>query len=62
MKNKLRTVHIGDAEWKYAISKEEVRIYAPGTKQIKERIHVALVTRDGVQPSLVKEYIEKNLI
>lgn len=38
MKNNLKTVHIDSVEWKYAISNGNVRIYEPGTKQIKSTV------------------------
>jgi hypothetical protein len=40
MKNNLRTIHINSVEWKYAISNGNVRIYEPGTKQIKSTVEL----------------------
>ena len=38
MKNKLKSVHVDSIEWNYTISDGELRIYEPGTKQIKTRV------------------------
>lgn len=76
MKNKLRSVHIDSVEWKYATSNGNVRIYEPGTKQIKARVKVSeliLLENSSMKinpdtfgesfcPSTVKQYIENNLI
>jgi hypothetical protein len=73
MTNKLRTVHINSVEWKYAISNGNVRIYEPGTKQIKATVALRDLpdTSDeeeyydgnpGYRPSDVKKYIMDNLI
>ena len=70
MKNKLRTVHVNGVTWKYVIDGREVRIYEPGTKRLKSRVpHSEFISLgsdvnrwedENLQPSAVKEYIEKN--
>lgn len=60
-KNKLRTVHVGEQDWKYTVDSKEVRIYKPGTKQIQERIQLNPTQKASVLPGLVKSYIEDNL-
>jgi len=73
MKNKLRSVHINSVEWKYATSNGEVRIYEPGTKQIKarvSRIELIHLEKPGIEdtydecytPETIKQYIKDNLI
>lgn len=73
MKNKLRTVHIDSVEWKYAISNGNVRIYEPGTKQIKSTVALCDLPdtaveeeyydgNPGYRPSAIKKYIIDNLI
>ncbi len=63
MKNKLRHVHVNNIEWSYAVSKGEVRIYTPFTKQIISRIAAYDVTEigSGVSPKLVQTYIKDEL-
>ena len=66
--SKVRKVHINGIEWTYAISNKEVRIYEPGTKQIKNRIAMKDLptiesdTAIGIGPERVKKYIEDNII
>ena len=70
MKNKPKTVHVNGVEWKYVIDGREVRIYDPATKQIKARVpHSEFISLGSdenrwddynLQPSAVKEYIQKN--
>jgi hypothetical protein len=62
MTNKLRTVHINSVEWKYAISNGNVRIYEPGTKQIKATVPFRDLYYIAFSPSDVKKYIIDNLI
>ena len=73
MKNKLRSVHIDSIEWKYATSNSEVRIYEPGTKQIKARVsteELKYLENPGIEdtydecytPETIKQYIKKNLL
>lgn len=78
MKNNLKTVHIDSVEWKYAISNGNVRIYEPGTKQIKSTVkledlpifneltdqheYVSYFYEPGIGPGSVKQYIIDNLI
>lgn len=76
MRNKLKTVHINSVEWKYVSSNGNVRIYEPGTKQIKSTIkfedlpifneltdqYEYVSYGYGVGPGSVKQYIIDNLI
>lgn len=69
MKNKLRRVHALGKVWKYVIDKNEVRIYEPETKQIKERVprteFMSLGNDENrwgdedIIPSAIKQFIEK---
>ena len=75
-KGKLRTVTINGVDWKYIVEanagrKSELRIYEPGTKQIKQRVDFKELDFDDwiieygacqITPLKVKEYIKKNLI
>jgi hypothetical protein len=61
-KNNLRTVHVGEQTWKYVVDAKEIRIYEPGTKQIRVRIPTNPMQKASVLPGLVKDYIEKNLL
>lgn len=70
MKNNLRIVHVNGVAWKYVIDSREVRIYEPNTKLLKSRVPHSEFIRLGsdenrwedenLQPSAVKEYIQKN--
>lgn len=65
-KKKTRTVHVGGVEWHYVIERHEIRIYEPGTKQIKARVNPLDVMTNSaskreIQPSTIKEYIENEL-
>ena len=75
MNSKLRKVHIDSVEWKYAESNGNVRIYEPGTKQIKARVNFKdlpmlnllsdeyeYVGYGGNGPGSVKQYIIDNLL
>ena len=76
MKNKLRTLHIGSIEYKYVIAKYSVRIYEPGTKQIKVIVPIQCIDQvpgpldnpywqysgPGFGPGAIKEYIKNNLL
>jgi hypothetical protein len=73
MANKLRKVHINSIEWKYAMSNDNVRIYEPGTKQIKATVSLRDLPNshpediyyngdNGFSPADVKKYIMDNLI
>ena len=73
MKAKLRTVHINSVEWKYAKGNDDVRIYEPGTKQIKATVSLRDLPNShpedlyyngniGFSPADVKKYIMDNLI
>ena len=75
-KGKLRTVNVNGTDWKYVVQadmdrKSEVRIYEPGTKQIKMRVDFTEFGFNDYQiehmgceitPTMVMKYIEKNIL
>ena len=63
---KYRSVHINENEWTYVIGKDpfnhgEVRIYSP--QKVMTRVKIKdLELKEGIKPSIIKSYIENNLI
>jgi hypothetical protein len=75
-KSGLKKVNVNGIEWNYVVEadmdrRSEVRVYEPGTKQIKKRISFTELGFDAYQiehmgckitPAMVKEYIEKEFL